>query len=55
MLNYQRCLNVEPLPVLIEAAQESCHSRYIALKSVLPVLAEVTDRSAAEISAHGFC
>ena len=55
MLNYQCCLNMEPLPVLIEAAQESCHSRYIALKSVLPVLAEVTDRSAAEISAHGFC
>ena len=55
MLNYQRCLNVEPLPVLIEAAQESCHSRYIALKSVLPGLAEVTDQSAAEIFAHGFC
>lgn len=38
MLNYQCCLNMEPLPVLIEAAQESCHSRYIALKSVLPDL-----------------
>ena len=55
MLNYQRCLNVEPLPVLIEAAQESCHSWYIALKSVLPGLAEVTDQSAAEIFAYCFC
>ena len=55
MLNYQCCLNMEPLPVLIEAAQESCHSRYIALKSVLPGLAEVTDKSAAEISVYGFC
>ena len=55
MLNYQWCLNMEPLPVLIEAAQESCHSRYIALKSVLPGLAEVTDKSAAEISVYGFC
>ena len=55
MLNYQRCLNVGTQPALIEAAQESLHSRYIALKSVLPGLAEVTDQSAAEISAYGFC